>query len=141
MKRSTPKHPDHKKPSLGQHCQPGFASVLAVISVSVALLLILVSIYNDTIESQFAQKDNMLRSDYHAQKDNMLRSDYQQREEAFLRALTNIIPNKAVIAMQDNSANPNNITDLQWNTIFNQALTLSNASNQQITEGRANAIN
>ena len=33
-------------------------------------------------------------------KNNLLKNDYQQREDAFLRALTNIIPNKAILCMK-----------------------------------------
>ncbi|BDS08512.1 hypothetical protein NT6N_35520 [Oceaniferula spumae] len=96
--------------------QKGFASILTVVTVSVGLLLILITMYNDTVESQGTQKDHMLRA------------DYQQREEAFLRALTNIVPNKAMICMQDNSYNWSTRQTMTWDTIFSEALTLSNTN-------------
>ncbi|MBK1830368.1 hypothetical protein JIN77_06505 [Verrucomicrobiaceae bacterium R5-34] len=96
--------------------QPGFASLLTVISVGIGLLLILISMYRDTVESQNTQKDHALRA------------DYQQREEAFLRALTNIIPNKAMLCMQNDSRNWSTRKNLDWSTIFDEAMVLSNAN-------------
>lgn len=95
-------------------CQPGFASLLTVVTVGIGLMLILLSMYNDTVESQQTQKDHMLRA------------DYQQREEAFLRALTNIIPNKAMRCMQDGSYSSSVRGSLRWNAIYDEALALSN---------------
>jgi len=93
---------------------PGFASILTVTSVGVALLMLLISMYKSTVESHSVQKTNLLKN------------DYEQREEAFLRALTNIIPNKAMLCMQDNSAPTRE--QLRWNQIIDEALTLSNAN-------------
>jgi hypothetical protein len=95
---------------------PGFASLLTVTSVGVALLIILVSMYENTVESQSVQKNNLLKN------------DYQHREEAFLRALTNIIPNKAMMCMQDNSQ-PWEVRELlRFNQIIDEALVLSNSN-------------
>lgn len=94
---------------------PGFASLLTVTSVGIALLIILVSMYENTIVAHDIQKNSLLKN------------DYQQREEAFLRALTNIIPNRAIQCMQDNSMNLPDAEDLQWKCIINDALELSNA--------------
>ena len=117
---NTSPKPPHNTIRPGVYSKPGFASTLTVISIGAGLLLILVSLYNSTVESQSAHKDHMLRS------------DYQQREEAFLRALTNIVPNQAIRCMQDNSdANANT---LNWNSLFTTALTLSNSSNQGIDD-------
>ena len=110
------------------HCRPGFASILNVVAVGLGLLLILISIYDETVESQSNQKDHMQRA------------DYQQREEAFLRALTTIIPNKAILCMQDNSNDSSVRGDLRWNAIFEEAFTLSN-SRQAISNDRATALN
>jgi hypothetical protein len=96
-----------------QHNRAGFASLLVVMSVGMGLLLILVSMYKGTIESQAVEKKFILKN------------DYQQREEAFLRALTTIIPNKAMICMQDNSADSSE--NLNWESIMQEALTLSNS--------------
>lgn len=91
---------------------PGFASLLTVIGTGMALMIILLMMYKDTIESQKEQKNNLLRN------------DYQQREQAFLTALTNIIPNKAMRGMMDNATDQ---TDLGWNSIFQEALIQANA--------------
>ena len=109
------------------NCRPGFASILTVVTVGIGLLLILISMYNDTVESQNSQKDHMLRA------------DYQQREEAFLRALTNIIPNKAMQCMQDGSYASGNRGSLRWNAIYDEALTLSNAR-QAISADKADEL-
>ena len=126
MKTQNPHTNKNHAPASALQCRPGFTSILTVVSVGVGLLLILLSMYNDTIESQANQKDHMLRA------------DYQQREEAFLRALTNIIPNKTMIGMQDNSLNDRDL--LYWNTLYNEAFILSNA-NQGISSEKANALN
>jgi len=94
----------------------GFASVMTVISVGIGLLLILISMYNNTVESQNTQKDHSLRA------------DYQQREEAFLRAMTNIIPNKAMLCMQKDSNNWNTRKHLDWSSLYSEAMLLSNAN-------------
>ena len=63
--------------------------------------------------------------DAHAiQKNNLLKNDYQQREDAFLRALTNIIPNKAILCMKPDSDNDES---LQWKSIIEDALVMSNS--------------
>jgi hypothetical protein len=94
---------------------PGFASLLTVTSVGLALLIILVSMYENTIVAHDVQKNSLLKN------------DYQQREDAFLRALTNIIPNRAIMCMQDNSSNSPGAENLQWKSIINDALELSNS--------------
>ncbi|MBT8037478.1 MAG: hypothetical protein KJO21_08030 [Verrucomicrobiae bacterium] len=107
--------------------RPGFASLITVISVGVALLIILVSMYENTVESQTAQKNNLLKN------------DYQQRENAFLRALTNIIPNKAMMCMQDDTQPWEVREQLRWNQIIDEALVLSN-SNTAVDPSVASAL-
>ncbi|MFK7910274.1 MAG: hypothetical protein AB8F34_06685 [Akkermansiaceae bacterium] len=58
----------------------------------------------------------------------MLKADYQQREEAFLRALVTIVPNKAMLCMQDNSQPWATREQLRWNQIIDEALALSNSN-------------
>ena len=94
---------------------PGFASLLTVTTVGLALLIILVSMYDNTIVAHDVQKNSLLKN------------DYQQREDAFLRALTNIIPNRAIMCMQDDSMNSPLNETLQWKNIINDALVLSNS--------------
>ncbi len=106
---------------------PGFASILTVTSVGVALLIVLISMYEGTVESQTVQSKNMLKS------------DYQQREEAFLRALVTIIPNKAMLCMQDNSQPWAVREQLRWNQIIDEALAISN-SNAAVTTSVAGSL-
>ena len=93
---------------------PGFASILVVISVGLSLMILLVYMYRDTIQCQDIQKNNLLRN------------DYQQREDAFLRALTNIIPNKAMQGMMEGASSQTD--DFNWEQIFTEALEQSNVS-------------
>jgi len=103
---------------------PGFVSVLTVLSLGVGLLIIMMMMYQDTIQSQNDQKNNLLRN------------DYQQREEAFLSALTNIVPNRAMLCMMDQASGE---TNLDWNMIFTDALTQSN-SHQAISDDDKTAL-
>ncbi|MCP5538330.1 MAG: hypothetical protein H7A51_19115 [Akkermansiaceae bacterium] len=91
----------------------GFSSILVVISVGMGLLIILVSMYENTVESQAVEKKILQKN------------DYQQREDAFLRALTTIIPNKAMICMQDDSMTIRD--ELSWEAIMEEALSISNS--------------
>ena len=101
------------KPANRTHkSSPGFASLLVVTSVGIALLIILVSMYRNTVDAHAIQKNNLLKN------------DYQQREDAFLRALTNIIPNKAILCMKPGSDNDES---LQWKSIIEDALVMSNS--------------
>lgn len=95
-----------------RHQQAGFVSVLTVVSVGMGLLVMMLMMYRNTLQSQDEQKHHLLRN------------DYQQREDAFLTALTNIIPNKAMRGMMDNTASD---TSLSWESIFEEALTQANA--------------
>ena len=101
------------KPANRTHkSSPGFASLLVVTSVGIALLIMLVSMYRNTVDAHAVQKNNLLKN------------DYQQREDAFLRALTNIIPNKAILCMKLGSDNDES---LQWKSIIEDALVMSNS--------------
>ena len=92
--------------------RPGFASLLVVISIGIALLILLISLYENTAQAHAVQKNSLLKN------------DYQQREDAFLRALTNIIPNKAILCMKPGSENDGS---LQWKSIIEEALVMSNS--------------
>ncbi|MGB1874216.1 MAG: hypothetical protein ACPH5P_02210 [Akkermansiaceae bacterium] len=86
-----------------------------VTSVGIALLILLISMYENTVQAHAVQKNSLLKN------------DYQQREDAFLRALTNIIPNRAILCMQDNSMDASIQESLKWQSIINEALVLSNS--------------
>ncbi|NWK54424.1 hypothetical protein HW115_02295 [Verrucomicrobiaceae bacterium N1E253] len=81
-------------------------------------------IYKDTLQTQSDQKNLLLRN------------DYEQRESAFLSALTNIIPNKAMRGMMEGADAE---SDLEWESIFNEALTQANA-HQAVNSAEATAL-
>lgn len=105
--------------------KPGYASLLVVISVGTGLLILLTTMYRDTVETQAVEKNTMMKG------------DYQQREDAFLRALTTVIPNKAMLCMQDDSQNASD--DLTWETIIDEALEISN-SRRAVDDDTASAL-
>ena len=95
---------------------PGFASLLTVISTGLALMIMLMMMYQDTLQTQSVQKRNMLSS------------DYQQREDAFLRALIDIVPNQAMRSMTEGSLTDNSTRkQLLWNKALSDALKRANA--------------
>ena len=101
------------KPANRTHkSSPGFASLLVVTSVGIALLILLISMHKNTADAHDVQKNNLLKN------------DYQQREDAFLRALTNIIPNRAILCMRPDSMDKES---LQWKSIIEEALVMSNS--------------
>lgn len=100
---------------LPRNHRQGFASILVVVSVGIALLILLISLYENTAQAHAVQKNSLLKN------------DYQQREDAFLRALTNIIPNRAILCMQNNSMDTSVEESLQWKNIINEALIMSNS--------------
>jgi len=58
------------------------------------------------------------------QVNTQVKVDYAQKEDAVLRALVSIVPNRAINAMQANSSNASNLT---WDKIFEDAISLGNA--------------
>ena len=110
-----------------RHAAPGFASLLTVISVGVGLLIVLISMYENTVESQAVQSRNMLNS------------DYKQREEAFLRALVTIIPNKAMLCMQDDSQPWEVREHLRWSTHALKLQRRRQLQRRQLTRHRRHA--
>jgi len=103
----------------------GFASILIVLSTGIALMIMLLAMYEDTIQTQSLQKNNMLSN------------DYQQREDAFLRALIDIVPNQAMRSMTDDSWNDRG--QLKWNKALSTALVRANAK-KALPNGIANSL-
>lgn len=94
----------------------GFGALPMIALITVMLTSSLVFIMRRGIASQDAAA--------HIQ----MRADYRQREDALVRSLLAIVPNKAIGCMQAGSAsNANNYT---WDTIFNEAITVSNGGEQ-----------
>jgi len=100
-------------------CKPhprGFVSYVLVLSAGAILTLLTMAAYRGAIASQVVQSETQIRV------------DYAEKEEAVLRAIVNITPNRAIRAMQSGS-NDSDTTRLpmRWQTIFDEALTQSNA--------------
>ena len=72
-----------------------------------------------------------------SQASAQVKQDYSQKEDALLTALIHIVPNKAIGAMQQYSANtPDKFT---WDTIFEEAMSLANAE-QAISPALLNSL-
>lgn len=94
----------------------GFGALPMIALITVMLTSSLVFIMRRGIASQDAAA--------HVQ----LRTDYRQREDALVRSLLAIVPNKAIGCMQNDSAN--NASSYTWDTIFDEAITVSNGGEQ-----------
>ena len=100
---------------LTQHRPTGYISLLMVVVLSTAMLLLMVAAYKRATTAQAFQSSVQLRV------------DYREKEEAILRAIVAITPNRAMRAMQSQSAVAANSAPLSWNSIFTDALALANA--------------
>lgn len=57
-----------------------------------------------------------------------LTTDYREKEDAILRSIVAIVPNRAIMAMKDGSRTNVVVNNsVQWQSIFNEAITLANA--------------
>ena len=71
--------------------QPGYVSYVLVLSTGMMLTMITMSAYRNAAGSQIVQSETQLRV------------DYADKEDAVLRAVVNIVPNRAIRAMQHRS--------------------------------------
>lgn len=112
----------------------GYVSLLAVVSMSSVLLIMMVFAYKRAVAVHSVQASVQLQV------------DYAEKEDAILRAIVAITPNRAIRAMQHQSnANTTNSNPLLWQTIFTDALVLANArqsisTQMRTTLGNSNAI-
>jgi len=89
----------------------GYVSYLMVIMVGALLTGLTMSAYKFAGASQSVQKETQLRV------------DYQEKEDTILRGIVNIVPNRAMRAMQANSNSSGPQRDsLRWKNIFSDAL-------------------
>jgi len=89
----------------------GYISYLTVLSVGSLLTLLTISAYKYAGASQTIQKETQLRV------------DYMEKEDAILRGIVNIVPNRAMRAMQSGSNTSGALRDsLRWKNIFSDAL-------------------
>lgn len=96
--------------------QGGYVSYVMVISMGILLLALLLGAYKTSIRSQEAQTRIGLRLDYDA------------KEEEVLRAIVNLVPNRAMGAMKSNSnASSSSRDPLRWRRIFSDAIDQANA--------------
>ena len=57
-----------------------------------------------------------------------LNTDYREKEDAILRSMVAILPNRAILGMQDGAISSyDNWHPLLWQTIFEDAMDLANA--------------
>ncbi len=91
----------------------GYVTLLMVISTGLVVLLLLLAAFRVTLRTQEHQMVVQMRV------------DASQREAAVLRALVNIVPNRAIYAMRSGSALAPD--PAEWETIFRDALIAANA--------------
>lgn len=104
----------------------GFVSYLLVLSTGVILTFLMLFAYRRAMSAHDVQSDVQMRL------------DYAEKEDAILRSIVAITPNRAIRAMQHNSASSSTISNpLRWRNIFNEAVNNANArtsvSNQVLT--------
>lgn len=96
--------------------RPGYISLVLVLTTGVMLTLLTVAAYRRASNAQLVQSETQLRV------------DYAEKEDAVLRAIVNLVPNRAIRAMQNNSNASGATRDpLRWQNIFSEALDQANA--------------
>lgn len=106
--------------------QPGYVSYVIVLSTGLMLTLMTMSAYRNAATSQVVQSETQLRV------------DYSEKEDAVLRAVVNLVPNRAIRAMQHNSNTSTALRDsLRWQNIFSEALNQANARTSVSAEVKA----
>lgn len=96
--------------------QPGYVSFVIVLSAGLMLTLMTMSAYRNASAAAVVQSETQIRV------------DYADKEDAVLRALVNLVPNRAIRAMQHNSnVSGTERNSLRWQNIFSDALDQANA--------------
>lgn len=94
----------------------GYVSILAVLTVSLLMLALMLFAYKRAINAQATLSDIQTQT------------DYREKEAAILQSIVAIVPNRAILAMQDGSEDDDDISDaVSFEAIFNDAVELSNA--------------
>jgi hypothetical protein len=105
-----------KTPRRPGHLKPGYVSYVIVLTTGLMLTLMTMSAYRNAAASQVVQSETQLRV------------DYADKEDAVLRAVVNLVPNRAIRAMQHRSNISGVERDaLRWQNIFSEALDQANA--------------
>ena len=102
--------------SLNKRHRSGYAAAVSTISLSLLLMVMALTLFRETRQSQRAQAKTQLRIDYAA------------KERAFLRALVDITPNMAMRGMMTDSSNPATRDSIDWNSILTEALARADIS-------------
>jgi hypothetical protein len=103
-------------PRRRRQLRPGYVSMVLVLTTGVMLTMLTVGAYRSASASQVVQSETQLRV------------DYAEKEDAVLRAIVNIVPNRAIGAMRHNSNNSGAARNaLRWQNIFSDALDQANA--------------
>ena len=99
-----------------KNLRPGYISYAVVVSTGLMLTLLTLSAYRNSAASQVIQAETQIRT------------DYADKEDAVLRALVNLVPNRAIRSMQHRSNISGTARDsLRWKNIFSEALDQANA--------------
>lgn len=104
----------------------GYTTMAVVSSIS----LLILAMMGYTIVGNIRSFDAQARA--------QVKQDYSQKEDAILTALIHIVPNKAIGAMRQGSAN--NPSAYTWDTIFSEALAIANAQ-QSVDPSLLNSLN
>lgn len=92
----------------------GFVSYTLVISTAAILSLLMITAFRRAVTAQEVAAEIQLRN------------DYIEKEDAVIRAMITMVPNRAIRAMQANSATTNT-EQLTWNRMYNEALDFADA--------------
>jgi hypothetical protein len=104
------------KPAKSFRRPAGYVSYVMVLSTGTLLALLTLSAYREASSAQLVQSETLLRV------------DYADKEDAVLRAVVNILPNRAIRCMQHRSNISGAERDsLRWQNIFSDALNQANA--------------
>lgn len=94
----------------------GYVSYTLVLSAGLVLTSMMIYSYRTAMVEQGAQAEVAIKV------------DYEQKSDAVLRAIVNLVPNRAMLAMQHNSNSSTTISNpLRWQNIFMDAVTQANA--------------
>jgi len=94
---------------------PGYVSYVLVLTTAAILTMLMVATYRQAVNSQAVQRNVQLRL------------DYGEKEDTILRSIVSMVPNRAILAMQDSSLTNAATLKLSWQDIFTDALVAANA--------------
>lgn len=94
----------------------GYISLIAVLTISILMLMMMVFAYKRAVNAQATLSDIQTQT------------DYREKEEAILRSIVAIVPNRAIQAMQDGSdSSADTRAAVSFETLFEDAVEQANA--------------